>query len=67
MCDSARCDSLELNFKLLAGHVRDIEKRFETLNSPLWKRLLFRIDGWPAWHYVAQKPRWRPWHRWFRS
>ena len=55
--------SLQLNEKQLYSRVRLLEKRFETLNTPVWKRILFRIDGWPAWHYVVARPNNRPWRK----
>lgn len=46
----------------------EVRDRFSTLNTPVWKRLLFRIDGWGPWHIVRRDgPRWRPWHRWWVS
>jgi hypothetical protein len=51
----------------LADRLRLIEKQLDTLGSPWWKRLLFRVDGWPAWWVVARKPKWRPWRSWWTS
>lgn len=43
--------------------VRDHAERFETLQTPLWKRLWFRVDGWPGQRDLnAEKRTWRPWH-----
>jgi hypothetical protein len=51
-----RVDSLE---KL----VRDHAQRFDTLQTPLWKRMWFRIDGWPGQRDLNAEGRaWRPWH-----
>ena len=50
-----------------AQRVRGMEKRFDTGDSPAWKRLLFRIDGWGPWFQLRPKPRWRPWRRWWTS
>lgn len=54
----------------VANHAADRERyenevynRFSTLNTPVWKRLVFRIDGWGPWHTVRESPRWRPWRR----
>lgn len=48
--------------------VRDHEQRFDTLQTPLWKRLLFRLDGWPGQNNLnAQQPAWRPWRKWWTS
>lgn len=45
----------------------DVFNRFSTLNSPMWKRMVFRLDGWGPWHTVREHPRWRPWRRWWTS
>jgi hypothetical protein len=43
-------------------------RRFDTLETPLWKRVWFRIDGWPGQSNLGcKKPRWRPWRRWYQS
>jgi hypothetical protein len=37
----------------LADRIRydnEVFNRFSTLNTPRWKRLVFRIDGWGPWH-----------------
>lgn len=47
--------------------LRRIEEQLDTLGSPLWKRVLFRLDGWPRWSVIAARPAWRPWRRWFLS
>jgi hypothetical protein len=60
-------DSLWANFNLLADRVRHVEKMLDTRATPLWKRVIFRIDGWPSWTVVADQPRWRPWRKWWRS
>lgn len=57
----------EENIKALQRDVRHIQKQLDTLGTPWWKRLLFRLDGWPAWWIVAPAPAWRPWRRWGRS
>lgn len=54
----ARVTQLELK-------VSDLEQRLDTLQTPLWKRALFRIDGWPGQRNLnAEGPSWRPWHSW---
>lgn len=45
----------------------EVSDRFSTLNTPAWKRLLFRLDGWGPWHTVRESPKWRPWRRWWVS
>lgn len=53
-----------VNLVQLAARVRDLEKRLDTLQSPWWKRLWFRIDGWPGIRDLnAPRRAWRPWHR----
>lgn len=63
----AELDSLRINDEQLAGRVRHLEKMMDTRATPLWKRLVFRLDGWPSWVVVAERPAWRPWRRWWRS
>lgn len=46
---------------------RTLEKHEDTRGSPWYKRLLFRLDGWPRAGVIASKPAWRPWRRWYRS
>jgi hypothetical protein len=41
--------------------VRDHTDRFDTLQSPLWKRIWFRIDGWPGQRDLNGTRAWRPW------
>lgn len=46
----------------------DHDQRFDTLQTPTWKRLLFRLDGWPGQRDLnADAPAWRPWRRWWTS
>ena len=42
--------------------VRDHAQRFDTLQTPLWKRIWFKIDGWPYYDLNGLQHR-RPWHR----
>jgi hypothetical protein len=43
--------------------VSDHAQRFDTLQTPLWKRIWFRIDGWPGRNDLNAEGRaWRPWH-----
>lgn len=60
-------NGLLLRLMELETRVRQVEKQLDTLGTPLWKRLLFRIDGWPPWWDVAHVRAWRPWHCWLRS
>lgn len=75
MTDRERIEEIERQIASLrdnaeAARVRyenEVFNRFSTLNTPRWKRLLFRIDGWGPWHVVREKPRWRPWRHWYTS
>lgn len=46
----------------LSGRVRHLEKMLDTLGSPWWKRLWFRVDGYAPWYVVERRRQWRPWH-----
>jgi len=59
--------SLQAQITELARQLRIVQKQLDTHGSPWWKRILFRIDGWPAWWIIARDPDWRPWRRWWRS
>lgn len=43
--------------------VRRILKMLDTLGSPWWKRLWWRIDGYEPWWIVERRRRPRLWHR----
>jgi len=60
-------DSLRFNLDQQVNRLRMLEKMMDTRATPLWKRIVFRIDGWPSWTVVAQKPQWRPWRKWWTS
>lgn len=51
----------------LERRVRYLEKVIDTRATPLWRRILFRIDGWPTWAIVAKAPAWRPWRHFWTS
>jgi hypothetical protein len=56
---------LSINVKVeeLERIVSDHSQRFDTLQTPLWKRIWFRIDGWPGQCDLnAERRQWRPWH-----
>lgn len=59
--------SHDINIKQLQAQVRHLEKIVDTMSSPWWKRLLFRLDGWPSGWHVVREPAWRPWRPWYRS
>lgn len=42
--------------------VSDHAQRFDTLQTPWWKRLWFKVDGWP-WYDLNGTRGSRPWHR----
>lgn len=63
----AEIASLWENVRQLANRTRFLEKLIDTRSTPLWKRVVFRLDGWPPWHVLAEKPAWRPWRRFWTS
>ena len=65
--EEAEAESLWVNVRELQRKVRLLEKMIDTRDTIWWKRVLFRIDGWPAWCHVADRPAWRPWRPWWRS
>jgi hypothetical protein len=55
--------SLNVKVERLEQIVSDHAQRLDTLQTPLWKRLWFRIDGWPGQRDLnAERRAWRPWH-----
>lgn len=59
----AELDSLRINFEQLWEKTMDHEQRFDTLQTPWWKRVWFRIDGWPGHRDLnAERRARRPWH-----
>jgi len=63
MTDQQLLLSLNTKVELLERKVSDHEQRFDTLQTPLWKRLWFRVDGWPGQRNLnAERRAWRPWH-----
>lgn len=59
---AAEIKSLKVNVEILQKLTRDHAERFETLQTPWWKRLAFWINGWP-WYDLNGTQRRRPWHR----
>lgn len=47
---------------VVENRLRKIEKQLDTLGSSWWKRILFRVNGWPPWWITNQPRTWRPWH-----
>jgi hypothetical protein len=66
MDDEQRLASIEFNLVQLRNRVRRLEELEDTMNTPLLRRLLFALDGWP-WFRVVERPQWRPWRRWWTS
>lgn len=67
MKDEAQFESIWVNLRELAARTRTLEKMLDTRATPLWRRIVFRLDGWPSWTKVADRPAWRPWRRWWMS
>jgi hypothetical protein len=60
----AELASLKANVEQLWTIMRDHDERFDTLQTPLWKRVWFRLDGWPGQRDLnAPRRARRPWHR----
>jgi hypothetical protein len=57
----AHVRSLWTNVDGLAARVRYLEELIDTKDSPWWKRVWFRLDGYPAWYRVGPRSK-RPWH-----
>ena len=47
--------------------LEQVESVLKPAATPMWKRLIFRIDGWGPWWQNREEPRWRPWRRWWTS
>jgi hypothetical protein len=63
----AEIDSLKVNVEQLQRRCRYLEELIDTFfDSPLWRRLLFVVDGWPA-DRIASRPADRPWRKWWTS
>jgi hypothetical protein len=56
----AEIASLKFNHAQLEARVRYLEKLIDTRDSRWWKRLWWRIDGFPPWYQVGTRSR-RPW------
>jgi hypothetical protein len=64
----AHVASLTNRVDQLEKRVRYHEDLFNTFfDTPLWKRIVFVVDGWPTTRITQEGPRWRPWRRWWRS
>lgn len=63
----AEIESLKTNRDQQELRLRYLEKLLDTRATPLWRRVLFRLDGYGPWWQVRYPPRWRPWRKWWRS
>lgn len=54
--------SVAFRLDQLEKRVSDHEQRFDTLQTPFWKRVWFAIDGWPWYDLNGTQTR-RPWHK----
>lgn len=59
----AEIASLKVNVEQLWAIAHDHNKRFDTLQTRWWKRLWFRIDGWPGQMNLNGEQKPRPWHK----
>lgn len=66
-------EEAEIHVRNLAFRVRALERQVrahqnlvETMDTPLWKKAIFVLDGWPLFR-VVKRPQWRPWRRWWTS
>ena len=48
--------------EVLERMAADHRERFDTLQTPWWKRVWFWVDGWP-WYDLNGVQKHRPWHR----
>lgn len=64
-CDCEECRVVLASFQRqlteLKRLISDHEQRFDTLQTPYWKRLVYWLDGWPLVNLNGAR-RWRPWH-----
>ncbi len=71
----AAVNSLRVNDAEHARLLKVIQDVLDTRDTPLWRRVWFRLDGWQSWGRIHTrlvrgeeiKRAWRPWHRWLRS
>lgn len=67
-------EETETHIAVLQAQIRQLEMRVRTLEkisdtfieTVWWKRWLFIIDGWSG-RRLVEKPKWRPWRKWWRS
>ena len=61
--------SMTARIEQLERRSMDHEQRFDTLQTPWWKRIWFWVDGWP-WYDLNGAQQRRPWRsgwRWKRA
>lgn len=59
--------SLSTRVGELEQAVSDFRQKFDTLETPLLRRIKFRVQGWPGQRDLnADRPAPRPWHRWWK-
>jgi hypothetical protein len=68
----AEINALWVNVRQLERRVRRLEEFSDTyLETPFWKRIVFMLDGWPAYGLAHERggrwPKWRPWRRFWTS
>lgn len=57
----AEVESLKVNLLQVQEMTIDHAQRFDTLQTPFYKRAWYWLDGWP-WRDLNGERRWRPWH-----
>jgi len=62
----AEIDSLWVNMRDLRGRVRHLEELEDTMDTPILRKIVFALDGWPLFR-ITDRPQWRPWRRWWTS
>jgi hypothetical protein len=62
MTDDGHLPANQNRVAALEQRIRHLEKQVDTLGSPFWKRIWFRIDGFAPWYVVERRRTPRPWH-----
>ena len=54
-------------FRGLAERVAVLEEHVDMLQTPVWKRTVFWLNGWPfrPVAVLSSRQKRRPWHRWW--
>ena len=61
MLDEQLLQSLNVRVEELERLVSDHSQRFDTLQTRWWKRVWFRIDGWPGQNDLNARAGVAPW------